>query len=156
MRISDWSSDVCSSDLLQDTRIEPDLDDLLWNLVNIFHRAGSHADRKLDDNEQLQRRLQREQDGSEIRSVELERAIREGLSLIERRDAMEFFREAATDQYRALLRKAWMPRTGSRANQKELTATLIDNRDFPNARLRQTAASLIPEGTRTPFTGGPD
>src|SRR3546814_9905127 len=108
MRISDWSSDVCSSDLLQDTRIEPDLDDLLWNLVNIFHRAGSHADRKLDDNEQLQRRLQREQDGSEIRSVELERAIREGLSLIERRDAMEFFREAATDQYRALLRNAWM------------------------------------------------
>src|SRR3546814_19147152 len=78
---------------LQDTRIEPDLDDLLWNLVNIFHRAGSHADRKLDDNEQLQRRLQREQDGSEIRSVELERAIREGLSLIERLEAMEFFRE---------------------------------------------------------------
>src|SRR3546814_11577840 len=34
---------------LQDTRIEPDLDDLLWNLVNIFHRAGSHADRKLED-----------------------------------------------------------------------------------------------------------
>ena len=141
---------------LQDTRIEPDLDNLLWNLVNIFHRAGSHVDRKLDDNEQLQRRLQREQDGSEIRSVELERAIREGLSLIERRDAMEFFREAASDQYRALLRKAWMPRTGSRANQKALTATLIDSRDFLDARLRQKAASLIPEGTRIAFTGGAD
>src|SRR3546814_9981480 len=31
---------------LQDTRIEPDLDDLLWYRVNIFHRAGSNADRK--------------------------------------------------------------------------------------------------------------
>jgi len=141
---------------LQDTRIEPDLDDLLWNLVNIFHRAGSHADRKLDDNEQLQRRLQLEQDGSEIRSVELERAIREGISLIERRDTMEFFREAASGHYRALLRKAWMPRTGSRANQKALTATLIDSRDFLDARLRQKAASLIPEGTRIAFTGGTD
>src|SRR3546814_10578726 len=141
---------------LQHTRIEPDLDDLLWNLVNIFHRAGTQADRKLDDNEQLQRRLQREQDGSEIRSVELERAIREGISLIERRDAMEFFREAASDHYRALLRKAWMPRTGSRANQKALTATLIDSRDFLDARLRQKAASLIPAGTRIAFTGGTD
>ncbi len=141
---------------LQDTRIEPDLDDLLWNLVNIFQRAGGHADRKLDDNEQVQRRLQREQDGSEIRSVELERAIREGISLIERRDAMEFFREAAAEQYRALTRKAWVPRTGSRANQKALTAALIDSRDFLDARLRQKAASLLPEGTRIAFTGGAD
>ncbi|KTE02498.1 hypothetical protein ATE68_06625 [Sphingopyxis sp. H038] len=141
---------------LQDTRIEPDLDDLLWNLVNIFQRAGGHADRKLDDNEQVQRRLQREQDGSEIRSVELERAIREGISLIERRDAMEFFREAAADQYRTLTRKAWVPRTGSRANQKALTAALIDSRDFLDARLRQKAASLLPEGTRIAFTGGAD
>ena len=139
---------------LQDTRIEPDLDDLLWNLVNIFHRAGGHADRKLDDNEQLQRRLQREQDGSEIRSVELERAIREGISLMERRDAMEYFREAASDHYRALLRRAWTPRTGSRANQKALTAALIDSRDFLDSRLRQKAAALLPEGTRIAFTGG--
>jgi len=57
---------------LVETRIEPDLDDLLWNLVNIFHRAGERIERSLDENEQLQRRLQREQDGSEIRSVELE------------------------------------------------------------------------------------
>src|SRR3546814_12331630 len=65
---------------------------------------------------------------------------------------MEFFREAATDQYRALLRKAWMPRTGSRANQKALTATLIDSRDFLDARLRPQAASLIPDGPRIAFT----
>ena len=141
---------------LQDTRVESELEDLLWNLVNIFHRAGAHADRKLDDNEQLQRRLQRDQDGSEIRSVELERAICEGISLIERRDAMEFFREAASDQYRALMRKGWMPRTGSRIQQKAMTAALIDSRDFLDARLRAKAATLLPEGTRIAFTGGAD
>ena len=35
---------------LIDTRIEPDLEDLLWNLVNIFHRAGERVERDLDDN----------------------------------------------------------------------------------------------------------
>lgn len=141
---------------LVETRIEPDLDDLLWNLVNIFHRAGARIERSLDDNEQLQRRLQREQDGSEIRSVELERATREGISLIERRDAMEFFREASADQYRLLLRKAWSPRTGSRVQHRTMTASLIDSRDFLDKRLREKAGALLPEGTRIAFTGGSD
>src|SRR3546814_5316952 len=56
---------------LVDTRIEPDLEDLLWGVVNIFHRAGERIERELDKNELAQRSLQREQDGSEIRSVEL-------------------------------------------------------------------------------------
>lgn len=141
---------------LTETRIEPDLDDLLWNLVNIFHRAGDRVERALDDNEQLQRRLQREQDGSEIRSVELERATREGISLIERRDTMEFFREAAAEQFRLLLRKAWAPYSGSRVQHRTLTASLIDSRDFLDARLREKAAALLPEGTRIAFTGGSD
>lgn len=141
---------------LAETRIEPDLDDLLWNLVNIFHRAGERVERQLDDNEQAQRRMQREQDGSEIRSVELERATREGISLIERRDAMEFFREASADQYRLHLRKAWAPRTGSRTQHRTMTASMIDSRDFLDARLREKAAALLPEGTRIAFAGGSD
>lgn len=141
---------------LTETRIEPDLEDLLWNVVNIFHRAGERVERQLDDNEQLQRRLQREQDGSEIRSVELETATREGISLIERRDAMEFFREAAADQFRVHLRKAWAPRTGSRVQHRTMTASMIDSRDFLDARLREKAAALLPEGTRIAFTGGSD
>jgi hypothetical protein len=141
---------------LAETRIEPDLEDLLWNVVNIFHRAGERVERQLDDNEQLQRRLQREQDGSEIRSVELERATREGISLIERRDAMEFFREAAADQFRIHLHKAWAPRTGSRIQHRTMTASMIDSRDFLDARLREKAAALLPEGTRIAFTGGSD
>src|SRR5262249_27074977 len=60
---------------LGDTRLEPDLDDLLWSAVNLFHRATDRVERELDSNEQAQRRSQREQDGSEIRSVELERLI---------------------------------------------------------------------------------
>src|SRR5215469_17219054 len=50
---------------LADTRLEPDLDDLLWSAVNLFHRAVDRIERALDGNEQAQRRSQREQDGSE-------------------------------------------------------------------------------------------
>ena len=66
---------------LSDTRLEPDLEDLLWSTVNLFHRANERIERELDDNEQAQRRSQREQDGSEIRSVELERLTAEGMTL---------------------------------------------------------------------------
>lgn len=141
---------------LEDTRIEPDLDDLLWNLVNIFHRAGERVERSLDDNEQAQKTLQREQDGSEIRSVELERKIAEGISLVERRDTMEFLREAAADQYRVHVRRAWAPRSGSRTSHQKLTAAVVDSRDFLDRRLREKAAALLPTGTRIGFTGGAD
>src|SRR5690606_4083752 len=73
-----------------DTRLEPDLENLLWGTVNLFHRAADRAQRELDDNEDRQRRSQDEQDGSEIRSVELERLVAEGISTIERRNAFEF------------------------------------------------------------------
>src|SRR5260370_33872224 len=48
---------------LSDTRLEPDLDDLLWSTVNLFHRATDRIERELDDNEQAQQRSQRGQNG---------------------------------------------------------------------------------------------
>jgi hypothetical protein len=83
-----------------DTSLDSDLDDLLWSTVNIFHRA-------VDRIEQARRQragakaLQREQDGSEVKSVQLERLIDIGMNLIERRDGMETFREAAAEHYLA-------------------------------------------------------
>ena len=84
---------------LGDTRLEPDLEELLWSTVNLFHRAVERIERELDDNEQAQRRGQREQDGSEVRSVELERLTAEGMTLIERRNSMEFFRDHAAEHF---------------------------------------------------------
>src|SRR3546814_19014114 len=56
--------------LLGETRLEDDLADLLWSLVNLFHRKIDRVQRGLDDNEDAQRRSQREQDGrSEERRV---------------------------------------------------------------------------------------
>ena len=44
---------------LSDTRLEPDLEDLLWSTVNVFHRAIERIERELDDNEFAQQRAQR-------------------------------------------------------------------------------------------------
>src|SRR6202040_754699 len=83
------------SAMLTGTRLEEDLADLLWSFVNVFHRKTDRIERELDVNEQAQRRGQTEQDGSEVKSVELERLIAQGLSLIERRNAFEFARDHA-------------------------------------------------------------
>ena len=141
---------------LQETRLEPDLEDLLWGATNLFHRAAERIERELDDNEQAQKRCQREQDGSEVRSVELEQLLREGMTLIERRDAMELFRDCATEQFRLHLRKPWAPRSGSVANRRMLTASMIDSRDFINERRRAEREVLIPSGPKIAFTAGLD
>jgi YspA, cpYpsA-related SLOG family len=141
---------------LRDTRLEPDLEDLLWSTVNLFHRAAERVQRELDDNEDAQKRSQKEQDGSEIRSVELERLLAEGLTLIERRNSMELFRDLAADQFERHTGSAWRPRSGSMVNHRTLTAAMIDSRDFLAAKRRAETEVLLPAGPKIAFTGGLD
>jgi hypothetical protein len=139
-----------------DTRLEPDLEDLLWSTVNLFHRATSRIERELDDNEQAQKRSQRDQDGSEIRSVELERLTAEGQTLIERRDSLAFFRDQAADQFERHTGSAWRPRTGSMVNHCALTSAMIDSHDFLAAKRRAETEVLVPAGPKIALTGGLD
>jgi hypothetical protein len=141
---------------LSDTRLEPDLHALLWSIVNVFHRRIDRLERDLDANETAQRSSQRDQDGSEIRSLELERLVAQGLTLIERRNSFEFIRDTAADLYGLHTGQAWRPRTGSMVNRARLTAAMIDSRDFLNARRRADAQVLLPKGTRIAFAGGVD
>jgi len=141
---------------LSDTRLEPDLEELLWSTVNLFHRAIARIERELDDNEQAQKRSQKEQDGSEIRSVELERLIAEGMTLIERRDSIELFRDHAADAFEHHTGSSWRPRAGSKVNHRALTAAMIDSRDFLAAKRRAETQALFPPGPKIAFTGGLD
>ena len=141
---------------MADTCLDFDLDELLWSSVNMFHRAVERVERKLDDNEQAQKRLQREQDGSEVKSVQLERLIESGQSLIERRDSLEVFRESATGRYLRATGSPWSPRTGSRVNHRHLTAAMIDSRDFLAARHWAETEVMLPTGPKVAITGGLD
>jgi len=139
---------------LADTRLEPDLEDLLWSTTNVFHRMAARVDRELDTNEQAQKRSQREQDGSEVRSVELEEMTAQGLTLIEQRNAYELMRDLAAELFEAHLGQSWHPRSGSHVSRRTLTAALIDSRDFLAAKRRTELEPLIPAGTKIAFTGG--
>jgi len=141
---------------LSETRLEPDLEDLLWSTVNLFHRANERIERELDDNEQAQKRSQRDQDGSEIRSVELERLTAEGMTLIERRNSMEYFRDQAADHFARHTGSYWHPRSGSMVNHRALTSAVIDSRDFLAAKRRAETEVLLPAGPKIAFTGGLD
>src|SRR3546814_20157253 len=94
-------------------------------------------------------------DGSEVKSVELETLLREGATMLERRDAMEFFRDGCADPFRIHIRKPWTPHSGSQVHRKALTSAVVSSRDFVNARPRAETPVLIHAGTRLPFPSGP-
>lgn len=141
---------------MADTALDGELDDLLWSTVNMFHRAADRLERKLDDNEQAQKRGQREQDGSEIKAVELERLIATGQGLIERRDSLEVFRDSAAEHYLRTTGSPWSPRTGSQVNHRALTSAMIDSRDFIAERKRANREVLLPAGPKVAVSGGAD
>lgn len=141
---------------MANTRLEPDLEELLWGTVNLFHRAIARIERELDDNELAQQRLQREQDGSEVKSVELECLIAQGQTLLERRDAFELMRNQATEHFERHTASSWRPRSGSVVNHRNLTAAMIDSRDFLAAKRRADSQALLPPGPKVAFTGGLD
>jgi hypothetical protein len=141
---------------LGDTRLEPDLEDLLWSAVNLFHRAVDRIERELDDNEQAQQRSQREQNGSEVKSVELERLTAEGITLTERRNSMELFRDQAAEHFEVHTGSPWRPRSGSLVNHRALTAAMIDSRDFLAAKRRAETEVMLPPGPKIALTGGLD
>src|SRR5882762_1656290 len=114
---------------------------------NLFHRAYERIERELDDNEQAQKRSQRDQDGSEIRSVELERLTAEGMTLIERRNGMEYFRDQAAEHFARYTGSHWHPRSGSMVNHRALTSAVIDSRDFLAAKRRAETEVLLPRRT---------
>src|SRR6516164_4879789 len=78
----------------------------------------------------------------------------EGLTLIERRNSMELFRDLAAQQSERHTGSSWRPRTGSMVNHRALTASMIDSRDFIVAKRRTEAEVLIPAGPKIAFTGG--
>jgi hypothetical protein len=141
---------------MADTALDGELDDLLWSTVNMFHRAADRLERKLDDNEQAQKQGQREQDGSEIKAVELERLIETGQGLIERRDSLEVFRDSAAEHYLRTTGSPWSPRTGSQVNHRALTSAMIDSRDFIAERKRANREVLLPAGPKVAVSGGGD
>ena len=89
-----------------------------------------------------------------MRSVELERLLAEGTTLIERRNAFEAMRDQAAELFETHTGSAWRPRAGSMVNHRTLTATMIDSRDFLSAKRRAETEVMLPPGPKVAFAGG--
>src|SRR3546814_15169158 len=71
------------------------------------------------------------------------------LTMIERRDTMEFFRDAAADQFRIHIRKPWLPRSGPMVNHKALTSAVLDSRKALDKRAWEKQRVFDPDGVST-------
>jgi hypothetical protein len=104
----------------------PDLEELLWRQVNLLHRAAVRTERLLGDREVAQHRLQRKQDGSEVKSSERQRLTAEGTNLVERRHCPEAVRDRSAKVCELHTGSTWRPRSGPMVNHRHLTTALID------------------------------
>ncbi len=139
------------------TQMADDREHLLWGFVNMLHAQTQRLDRAADRLTPELRDLQREQDGSEIRSLELELTTDRARNLSDRRDAFETLRNEAAKAYRVETDDTWRPRRGSHASQTgKLTSAAIDARDFNRARKDRKTQAHLPQGTLVAITGGKD
>ena len=128
---------------------------LLWGFVNCLDAQVRRLDRSVDRLSPQLRDLQNAQDGTEVKSRELELVTDRAQNLGDRRDAFEQMRDAVAEQYRAETGDVWRPRHGSNVSQTgKLTSAAIDARDFMRARKDRETRAHLPEGTLVAITGG--
>ena len=139
------------------TQLADERESLLWGFVNALHAQVQRLDRSIDRLAPEMKDLGTAQDGSEVKSWELERLTDRVRNLGDRRDAFETMRDLAAQGYRAETGDTWRPRTGSHSSQTaKLTSAAIDARDYLRARKDRKTDAHLPEGTLVAFTGGKD
>ena len=139
------------------TQLADERESLLWGFVNALHAQVQRLDRGIDKIAPEMKDLGQEQDGSEIKSRELELLTDRVQNLGDRRDAFEAMRDLAAEGYRAETGDTWRPRNGSHSSQTgKLTSAAIDARDYLRARKDRETSAHLPEGTLVGFTGGKD
>ena len=130
---------------------------LLWGFVNMLDAQTRRLDRAADKLMPELRDLQHAQDGTEIKSLELEMTTHRAQCLTDRRDAFETLRDEAAERYRAETGGMWRPRRGSHASQTgKLTSAAIDARDYQRARKDRATMAHLPQGTLVAIAGGKD
>ncbi len=135
------------------TQMADEREHLLWGFVNMLH--AQRLDRSVDKLTPELQDLQRTQDGSEIRSLELDLTTDRAQCLTARRDAFKTLRNEAAEAYRADTGDTWRPRRGSHASQTgHLTSAAIDARDFVRARKDRKTQAHLPQVTLVAIAGG--
>ena len=137
------------------TQLADEREGLLWGFVNMLHAQAERIDRTADRIVPEMRDLERAQDGTEVKALELERLTERARNLGDRRDAFETMRDFAADAYRVETGQVWRPRRGSHTSRTgQLTSAAIDARDFRRARKDSETRAHLPQGTLVAIAGG--
>jgi len=140
--------------LFDDCPLSGDLESMLWGFVNAFHAQVNRLERALDDNERRQADLRERHDGSEVSDTALCEAIDQGRALIDRKNAFLAMFDAANAEFEKATGATWRPRHGSRQRTRNLTAAMIDSRDFERARRQRWTEDNLPGGPYVVVSGG--
>jgi len=135
--------------------LSADLEPLLWGFVNLFHRQALRLQTERHNSQDIIKALLREQDGSEIADVELQKSQARHETLFERETAFEFMRDHAAQLYEAETGTPWLPRAGS-VKRNTTSAAIIEARDHLRAVRQHEADTLSPDGARIIIAGGPE
>ena len=136
------------------TQLADERESLLWGYVNMLDAQTRRLDRAADKLTPELRDLQREQDGTEIKSLELELITDRARNLTDRRDAFEQMRDTAADAYRVETGEVWRPRRGSHVSQTGKAHLRGHRRSRFPARPARTARPW-PTCRRAPWSPSP-
>jgi len=80
-----------------------------------------------------------------VQSVELERLTAEGITLIERRNCLELFRDQAIERFEVHTGSSWRPRRIA-CQPPHAHCGMIDSREFIAAKRRAETEVILPAG----------
>lgn len=133
------------------TQIGDDRGALLWNVINAFHSQTRRLTKRVDELTATIRDLQRAQDGTEIRSRELELAVDRAHGLDRRVKVFETYRDCLAKFYPEITGEAWRPYNSYRPSGNSMTGASLEAKDFIKAR--EAEKLQLPQGVRVGFTG---
>ena len=138
---------------LFNTSLERDIEDMGWGVVNLFHRAAAKKHATIDRLTDEIRLLLADQDGSEVRTTDLEEKVELAKKIEEAAGCYEQMRDTAAAHYLRETGRSWIPATGNRISLG-VTSAIVDGRAFLRSRRERIRDANTAQGTPVVFAGG--
>ncbi|MEO0566546.1 MAG: DUF2493 domain-containing protein [Pseudomonadota bacterium] len=135
-----------------DTRLERDVKEIAWKIVNAFHTQHGALEKRLDKVQMEMKDLLLQNDTSEIGTVELEEQTDQCRSSEEASEAIACCRDFMAQVFAANTGQAWTPRSGSVISGGR-SASQIEAREFEAARTAKQRQKKAPDGIVVGFCG---
>lgn len=142
------------SDMFENTPLERYTSSILSDIINSFSRAKTRIEKDIDYLQQNIATVIREQDGSEIKSVELEDLTAKAETLDDHSDEFQDIIGAMATTYSNLTGRPWSISYGSIPRSSKAISAVIDAKDMIKAKRQKEQDKHIIDGNIVAFGGG--